>query len=1092
VEFSPQNIVHDLADSDLSRLIQRHLGAKGSARDLVGSFLQRWNVGGSSGAEALVGLAALGEDIIPLLQAGLAKVDRQPAVQAALSRFSWLVVLLREPLARSTEDAVRTLPEGISEQHQLDLLNVALTARTASGGTPMPVSDTIPEHRYVDASTLTVRNALEAEYLSVAFSGAASKDEQTPLESVADRVTRPLDRLLHSWSLLPSALNNRATDRLPWPLPILAPRADSPAERYLAMLDAMMSVPREYHSAAGYVLGRCRPFLQENPDLAWETLAVCWNNGREFSRGYRQAARGGPIRNPPLGCQMPDELDTNIPWLPAAPELFQRIFRIADPYLRFRALWRLLVAVVGENEALDLDLLGMVERIAEPHDQVRAFEWILMTIPPAEVGMLNHVGLLEPMVQASSRIADPENRARAQSRLAVFAADQTDLLLREAVEAVRQITDRERKTETIREIREIWGQTAEVKEALDAVASTISDPWLNDKAFGRTSRLVRAYRYEFASHSLSWRLPPEAVPNAKVYRRPQSAGTLPWDVIYLGVTATEVESLGNPQMGFSAQWDRLLGMERSTSVAALAVAGLDFGFSVSAREASILDRVVQSGQAADLEPLWPVLERTDPGAMGTIARWTTRRDQAGQWAALVQAEGGRLTPAVVASVIDMLASSKDRLKLRAALTLHGPTPYTTNPHRRWSVRRFGAETLEVLAQCAAQGTNSPAVQSALNWVRHDIHHDDGKALEGWLEQAATAGTSAPATWILKWLQSVQDDLVPMIVSALRSGPPQLQRTLLCGLASLKHCSSLSIKDLDTAIAEVPADVRASVSVLPNGTETVFEVVKAVVTTAEPGDRVAQAHRLLNTKLSSDLSTVGNQLYISIGDPETGANSYWAKTDKAAAPFAENASALELLLSWLASMDVTEELNGYAHHLLTATEAVARLSPDAFAALAPPEFWEPVLTDWVQYGQHWTARMAAVRLLGRLRCVTERVARALRSAMNDVSFVQKAAYASVSEFRRVEGDILPELLQLLDDPSAGVAAATAQLLVSIARAEVTSADRRRILRGLELAASRPASVRAVYLMDENGGSMSIRYVDRLDRILYGAIFEISGL
>ncbi len=1109
VEFSPQDIVHDLADRDLSRLIQRHLSGRVSARDLGDSFLQRWNAGGSAGAEALIGLAALGEDIIPLLQAAQAQADRLPAVQAVFARFGWLRVLLGEPLSRTTEDALRTLPEGIPEYHQLDLLKVALATRSANGGTPLLVSDTIPEHRFVVASTPAVRDALEAEYWAVAFSGTDSKDGVPPFESVADQVTRPLDRLLHSWSLLPSALNHRATDRLQWPQPILATRSDSPVERYLAMLDAMISVPREYHSAAGYVLGRCRPVIDEYPDLACETLAVCWNHGWEFSREYRRAARGGPISNPPPGCQMPDEFEMNVRWLPAGSELIHRIFSITNPYFKFRALWRLLGAVVSEEAALDLDVLGMVERIPDPHDQVRAFEWILMSIPPADIGLLNHVGLLEPMVRTSFRIADPENRARAQCRLAFFAVEHFDILLREAVEAAREITDQYRKAETINEIRAIWGRTAEVGKALDAVAQTVSDPWLRDKALGRASRLVRAYRDRFASHSLAWRLPTEDEPTATVFRRPQPAGTLPWDLIYLSATVAEVDSLGANRVGVSAHWDRLLGTERPAAVAALVAAGLESGVTVSARDASILDRLVQSGQAADLEALWPNLDRPDPGAMGTVARWTARRDRPGQWSALVQAEAGRLTPEVVASVIDVLAGSTDRLKMRAALALHGPTPTTKNPQRRWSVRRVGAETLDVLARCAAQGTHSPAVQSAMNWVQSDIHHDDREALEDWLAQAASAGPSAPAAWLLKSLQSVQSDLVPTLISALRSGSRQLQRTLLFGLARLAYCSEhfgSSSGDVHTAIAAVAQDVRFGVCVLPEGTKTLFAVVQDVVKSAEPGDRVAQARRLLATKLSwldesslSDakqclarLKSIGSQLYIPLGDSDTGAGSYWKTTDIAAAPLAQNVDGLRLLLNWLASMSVTEDADGYAFHLLTATEAVARLSPDAFAALAPPDFWEPVLTEWVQYGQHWTSRLAAVRLLGRLRCVTERVARALCSAVNDVSFVQQAAYASVTEFRRIEGDILPELLQLLEDPSAGIAAATARVLVSIAQSEVSSADRRRILRKIEQAATRPSSARAVYLMDENGGFMSINYVDRLDRILYGAIFEISGL
>jgi hypothetical protein len=287
---------------------------------------------------------------------------------------------------------------------------------------------------------------------------------------------------------------------------------------------------------------------------------------------------------------------------------------------------------------------------------------------------------------------------------------------------------------------------------------------------------------------------------------------------------------------------------------------------------------------------------------------------------------------------------------------------------------------------------------------------------------------------------------------------------------------------------------------------VLKVAKQAVESAQPGGRLQQARQLLESRLSwldeacledakkclSQLKAIGDGRYIWLGNPQSGAGSYWSATDKAAAPLAENAGVLELLLSWLASTDVTGDPNAYAHHLLTATEAVARFSPDTFAALALPEFWEPILTEWAQYGDHWVARLAAVRLLGRLRRVTERVAHALRSAMNDVSFVQQAAYSSVSEFRRIEGDILPELLQAIDDPSAGVAAATTRLLVGVARAEVAPADRRRILRSLQQAAARPSMVRPVYLMDDGALAMSIRFVDRLDRILYHTIFEISGL
>jgi hypothetical protein len=118
--------------------------------------------------------------------------------------------------------------------------------------------------------------------------------------------------------------------------------------------------------------------------------------------------------------------------------------------------------------------------------------------------------------------------------------------------------------------------------------------------------------------------------------------------------------------------------------------------------------------------------------------------------------------------------------------------------------------------------------------------------------------------------------------------------------------------------------------------------------------------------------------------------------------------------------------------------------------------------------------------------------ALRAAMKDVSFVQQAAYDSVAQFRTMKRDITTELLALLGDQDAGVVASTARLLVSLARSEGATTDRRRILRGLQDAVAEAPSARQVYLMAEGETAMSIRFVDRLDRILYRAIFEVGGL
>lgn len=1238
VGFSPRDIVHDLADAGLGRQVQHYLAAREPARKLIPVFEKRWaagsnGAGGPTGcAEALVGLAALGEDVLPRLRAALAEPGRQPAARAAVDRFVWLGRSVQEALVRSAGGILRTIPEGAPEARQLDLLAVALEALTAAGSPPVEVGDAIPATRYVAAEAPAVRAAVEAEYWAFQFAGVADGNHTNgaPTPSMAGTDGPAVDRLLHSWSLVYQARNLRAARRLPWPQPILPPRADTPEAHYLAMLDSLAGVPKEYEFAAGRVLGRCRPFLERRPDLLWETMALAWGRGRPFRDGFRSALPAFRVTDRTLAglraAGVADTVLTNVgrlagqafdareafvrraseglaagEWEAAgaavlthaagrklaaaaaagtAPEALKALSTldeadadsaadtdadpriwvswlsflshaagIGDPYLRFRAAWRFpagfgrLISALSLAGGMDGDgqgdgrgdpggghrgggrdattgggstrsvLLPTADGIDDPHDQVRAFERAVTFLLLVEDKAWARV------VEAAARIADPENRARAEGRLAFFAADDIDLLLDAAVTSAAAIADPARRAETIRELRSVWGRGPGVREALDRVAHNIPEPWHRDKALGRPSRLVQAYRQSYSAGPLVWRLDgrPSAgssadVPawqGARAYRGRYPTGAFPWGLVYLSAAAAEVEAAGADSAAGDGQWTRLVGPDRPAAVAALVAAGMDAGMPVGAREAAVLDRVVQSGEAAaaDLDGLWPVLDCPDPGALQAVARWTGRPDRAGQWAALVQAEAGRLTPETIRPVVDLLLDSTDRLHHRAALALHGRTPSGTNRNRRWSVRRVGVDAVETVARLATRPDCPPVVRTSLNWVQTDIHHDDANALDRWLARGADGGRDPATAWILESMESVRGELVPRLLAALASGPPGLQRMLLFGLAQIAYCSPAlrespaSVRD---ALAAVPRDVRAGVSVLPDGPAALLNIARRAAEAAggEAG-RVARANQMVRDQLAwvddphladeqaarRRLAVIGDPLYVQL-------DTYWANARKAAEPLAENADVLALLLSWLSSDHGADVRSKVVPDLLTATEAVACLSPLAFTARADPDVWEPILTEWAQSQDHWTARMAAVRLLGRLRRVTDRVVAALRTAMNDVSFVQWAAFESACEFRRVDGDILPDLLSLLapgGGGGAGVAAASARLLTGVARADATSAERRPIIRGLQDAVARPSCARPVYLMERDiTGHYYIRFVDRLDRILYRAIFEISGL
>lgn len=1127
VNFSPRFIFWDLQDMELSRLVQQHLAQQRPARELADTFRHRWKHGSDVGAvEALVGLAALGEDVIPILRESLTNPDRQNVAQTALEGFRRLRFLLAGPLVRTSEIALRTIPEGIPEQHQLDLLRIALDAHIACGGAALEVGTDWPEYHFISTELPETKASLDAEFWAYLFSGAVGdgRKKGIPTSVISSLANSRSDSLLQAWSQIPYAINRTAHHHLAWPQPILALRPTSPVESYLAMLDAMESVPPEYHSVAGYVLAQCRSLLDTNPFLLWETLLICERHGEAFTRGYqmnRMAVWDETSRfQAALNKELISIATTQDKTLKPETMFEENVLDdhatgALESYLRFRAFGPFPEFFTSEPEALEIDLVKSINRIPNPSDRIRAVEFLLMGSPELIAGSVSMSNLIEAATHLLPEITDPENRARTFCRLAMFMPVQTEKLLSGAIEALDAVYNPTRKAITINEIRAVWGRAPGMAAALDAVAAAIADPWERDKALGRISRLIHTRRELGAVVPFAWRICQTSEMKDCVFRQGSAKGTLAWTLLYLFNTAEEVERLGRGPSNSDALWDGLLD-NPSETVAGLIAAGIEEGLPITTRNASILDRVLQKDRADDLEPLWPYLGRPEPGAVATISRWSSRLGRPSQWSALVQAEAGRLTPEIVGSVVELLGDSTDLLRLRATLALHGPTPYAENTLRRWHVSRVGAETLDVLAQEAKRSSNSPSILTTMRLVHSDIHHDSPKAVEKWLQDICENGEHSPAAWLLRGMASAEHDTVSVLLSELPSASPNIQEIILYALARLSHCSKgagLPPGEIHKVIAKVPEDIRIRLSILPGGTKTLLNSVQGAVKETQSGQAWQQALMLMNKSsewldeksLTSReacirrLQDIGEQEYTKVGQVSSGdvdiyewKGSYWAITDEAAAPLAPDERIHETLIALMAEVESTSNYLGYSKHLLTATEAISRKAPDTFARLATPEYWEPVFTEWVRYRDHWAERMAAVRLLGRLRRVTPRVTQALRAAMEDDLYTQHAAYAAVGEFRYIGGDVFQDVLSMLDSSSAATSAAAARLLVSAAKAGIDVKNRRQIINALKEIVRKPSATRPIFLMEISGLNyvMSPRFVGTLDETLYRSIFEIS--
>lgn len=403
-------------------------------------------------------------------------------------------------------------------------------------------------------------------------------------------------------------------------------------------------------------------------------------------------------------------------------------------------------------------------------------------------------------------------------------------------------------------------------------------------------------------------------------------------------------------------------------------------------------------------------------------------------------------------------------------------------------------------------------------VHCDIHHDSPEAVEKWLQELCEEGEHSPAAWLLDGMESANQDVVSVLLSGLPSIPPNVQGIVLKALAELLYCSKgvdFQLGEIHKVIATVPEDIRARLAILPKGTETLLNSVRDAVQETQSGHAWQQALMFMNKSSewldeqslgSRDvcikrLQTIGAQEYISVGeiragdvDFDTWKGSYWTDTDKVAASLAEDERIHEMLIALLAEMESTNNYLGYSNHLLTATEAVARKSPDTFARLASPGDWEPLFTEWAQYHDHWTARLAAVRLLqAHLRRVTPRIAKALPRQWKMFQKLSTRLTQQSANFVILKAMYFQDVLSMLDDRSAATSAAAARLLVGAAKAGIDVEKRRQIINTLQEVVRKPLATRPIFLMERSQLNyvMSPRFVGTLDEILYRAIFEISG-
>jgi len=546
-------------------------------------------------------------------------------------------------------------------------------------------------------------------------------------------------------------------------------------------------------------------------------------------------------------------------------------------------------------------------------------------------------------------------------------------------------------------------------------------------------------------------------------------------------------------------------------------------------------------------------EETDSAGGELLSLWPDSGDPLlSTYAALLQAELGRLPPSALPHLAGLLAGPHDLLRYRAALALNRPP----------SASALGAAGLEALADLAERWEEQPEVGTWFDWALKEVEQDDPALLARYLQGEGKGA-------ILGRIHRLAEPLWPAFLQALRTGPAGAaadQRPLLDSTSWLLRLGRVPARvqpDLTAALLTLAGQeqkVRQAALValghLPSPTPAAVATLQAALTGGPVACRAAAAHSLGRLLSRSEEDGAGQTaLEAALQDPEEEVRSaaaaalarialhrHGAEVDAALerlTPFLPDPTfRLHALLQAGSDDDVWDagagsDGPGYHTRVVRAVRALVGRQPEllselvsalekalaadtwpprriALAALAAcaeempalfdhhagrsPAELEALLVRGAREPGSFTARRSALTALGHLRRVTPAVAQALQAGLRDVGRVQEDAIQAVERFRQIEGDpaaLLPDLAQLLEGESAAAAYGAARLLAALGRSATIEEATRQAIHTLLVQTLRRELAREFPRQVFLLEGEEIEYKGALAEFLFEALARLSG-
>jgi WD40 repeat protein len=1027
-----------------------------------------------SQGEALLGLAALGFDVTPILETARSEPELQEGARAAEALLVDLARSLGEQMSAVWESMTSllrtTLPEctpALAEQVARSALGV-LMAYGARDYNHIEVWGEVPE----------LQASLAAEFWSLLTrtGGRARQGGAATLETAGQDLGGSPLLLAETLARAAGARQRLAEHGEAWPLDELPPRPSATADLLAEALDALVALPQGLEPIHAWALARLAPLLAET-DLTAEALVDA-----VATLPDRSAALAGAVAAllPGAGAALLADPDPRAALLTLARSL-------PEPWPRFRAMRRLLVSFRSARPELLPEALEAAREIAEPVRRSRSLEQLVFLAPAAQ-----RPPLLGQALAAARSITDPDDRARALGRLSAhFPPALTARPLREALGVIATVADPGHRAELL----ELFGPLLLPHPELRRQARELIDHLGDDTAQAR---------------ALGWLSPPLLLRQETLARavpeRPETAATL----ILAALVHDALQRSGRP-LTAAGLWEALAD-GHETARAALEQRGEAGGLSLSRAAAGALERLLATGadetnSRAAVEAartLLRLVQKPGPNVVPYLHRWRTHPD-AGirQQANLLLAEAEGLSDQTLPGLLGLATAADDRSRHRAALATHGGRLAWAFATR---VSRVDTDTLNLLGRAWLRYRDrDPHLALLLFRTWQYLLHDDPAAIATLAAAVKAGGRDAEVAEVnLRMIGGVTPAVWGALLLALRDGDGRTQRAVLEAVFALAGNGRLPEGGAEQLAAVVPRLDRAALAdwrILAGGPRVVVQSA-ALLLGVNRGDgqqRVAAAMGAAVRDRSVPVAGVLSQppavllpALTALGLVPYRTQGYEEQV-RAAGQVVGGNPGLVLILAQRLLRLLTESfvdaslLYPERRDLLNVLAAVAGQSRGLLAPAVGLDGWESLLAGAAARSFFRAARVSAVRLLGCGGRLSRTVAEGVRVALRDTPEAQAAAQQLAAEVGSVEDAGLDVVTGALVDDCPTVAWNAAVVLSILARNPcLTNEQCGAVGKTLARAAADPRASRAVYgleetLLPDGGQTLALRYLGRLEQV-----------